>query len=131
MVYGQEPPLKPIPDRRQQPILRRRSVRAELKVPLVVKWTAPDGSAKQEAAETQVVNGHGCLLLLRGKVAEGMTVDLMHRDTQEVRKGRVVCCPGADPDGRTQVGVELDDPDPKFWGQRYVDYLVWEACHPR
>jgi len=130
VIYEQQSPLKPVPDRRKAPSPRRRSVRAELEVPVVVRLTAKDGSPQEEATHTKVVNAHGCLLLLKAVVVEGLSIELINPDTNEVRRGRVVFCGAVDSAGRTQVGVELEDPDPKFWGQRYVDFLLWEACRP-
>lgn len=106
---------------------QRRSIRAELKVPLLVRWAGPGGAAKQETRETRVVNAHGCLLLLKAPVFEGMTLELVNRNTNAVHPGRVVCCGAIEPDGRTQVGVELDRPDDGFWGEQYVDFLRWLA----
>lgn len=131
MTNWQQPPLTPVPDRRQETAPRRRSLRAELKVPVTVRWTAKDGSRQQENTETRVINGHGCMVLLKGLLSEGLTIELLNRSTNEVRNARVVWCGGVGPDGRTQVGMELVEPDPKFWGPQYVDFLLWAALQTR
>jgi hypothetical protein len=95
-----------------------------LKVLVVVKWTSKDGSPQEEATETKVVNSNGCLVLLKARVSEGLSVELVQRNTKEVRKGRVTFCGAVELDGRTQVGVALEDPDPYFWGQEYVDFIL-------
>lgn len=121
----QLPPLKPVPDRRRTPTPRRRSTRAELQVPVMIKWVAQDGSSKEETTETKVVNARGCLLLLKGAVSEGVDVEIINRDSNEARKGRVVWSGEAIAVGRNRIGIELEDPDPRFWGNRYVDFLLW------
>jgi hypothetical protein len=126
MTLNQEPPVKPVGERRQSGADRRRSLRAELKVPVVVKWKATDGSSREEMTATEIVNAHGCMLSLKSVVPERLSVEVINRDTNEARKGHVAWC-GAVSGGRNQVGIELDDPDPKFWGQRYSDFLLMES----
>lgn len=122
-----QPPLKLVPDRRQIPVERRRSTRAECQVPVVVKWMAPDGTEKEEATETKVINAHGCLLLLKAPLPERTRVELVNHDTKEVRRGRIAWSGGVGADRRNRVAIELEDPDPKFWGPRYIDFLLWVA----
>lgn len=129
MTSKQQPPLKIVPDQRPRPLERRRSIRAECQVPVVVRWVGPKGSSKEETAETRIVNAHGCLVLLKALVMEGTKVELMNCDTKEVRRGHVVWCGGVEADRRNKVAIELEDPDPKFWGHRYVDFLLWTALH--
>lgn len=126
----QLPPIRPVPDRRHTPAPRRRSIRAEYQVPVVVKWVAQDRTAKEETTETKVVNAHGCLLSLKAPVTEGQTVELVNRSTKNARRSRVIFCGRVGADGRTEVAVELDHPDPRFWGERYVDFLLWMALQP-
>lgn len=123
----QPPPLKPVPDRRQAPTARRRSERAECEVAVVVKWAAKDGSQKDEVTKTKVVNAHGCLLTLKVSLLEGTPVELVNQQSREARTGHVAWCGSVGPDGRTQVAIELADSDPKFWGQKYTDFMVWVA----
>ncbi|MFQ5816332.1 MAG: hypothetical protein ACE5H2_00020 [Terriglobia bacterium] len=123
----QKPPLKLVPDRRREPRERRRSLRVECQVPVVVKWVVKGRPPQEEATETKIINAHGCLLTLKAAVSEQMNVELVNPETQEVHKGRVVWCGGVDPQGRTQVAVELENPDPKFWGQAYADFLLSAA----
>lgn len=125
-----EPPLKPAPDRRKrrEPYTsRRRSFRSQWKVPVVVKWTSEDGSPQEEATETTVINSHGCQVPMQAELLEGLSVELENRNTNEIRRGEVVWCGGVDPDGRNQVAIAVEEPDPKFWGERYVSFLLWAA----
>ncbi len=109
--------LKPAPD-------RRRTTRVECQLPVVMKWVAKDGSPREETTQTKVINAHGCFLLLKALVIEGINVELVNPDTKEVRKGRVIWCGEAGVGGGNDVGIELENPDPKFWGQKYDDFLV-------
>jgi hypothetical protein len=63
-------------------------------------------------------------VLLKARVSEGLSVELVQRNTKEVRKGRVTFCGAAELDGRSEVGVELENADPHFWGQEYVDFIL-------
>lgn len=78
MTDPQQPPLKPIPDRRRTPTERRRSLRAECQVPVVVKWVVKGRGPQEEATETKIVNAHGCLVTLKAVVIEGMNVELVN-----------------------------------------------------
>ncbi|MFQ5791781.1 MAG: PilZ domain-containing protein [Acidobacteriota bacterium] len=106
-----------------------------MQIPLGVKWVAKNGSALEEDTETGVVSAHGCTVWLKGVVFEGIAVELTNRDTKMVRKGRVTFCGEIGPDGRNQVGIELDEPDPKFWGSQYAEFAPWTGeerrRHPR
>jgi hypothetical protein len=110
-----------------QGIEKRRSIRAELRIPVTLRWKASDGSAVEERTETRVVNAHGCLLLLKAPVFQGQRIDVVNRNTGNAHGGRVVWCGAIEADGRTQVGVELDAPDFQFWGEQYTAFLQWAA----
>lgn len=112
---------KPAPD-------RRRSMRVDCRVPVVVKWVAPNGSAHEEATETMVINAHGCFLSLKAAVIEGINVELVNPATNAVRNGRVIWCGEAGVGGTNNIGIELENPDPKFWGQKYDDSLLHAAA---
>ncbi|MDA2913220.1 hypothetical protein MYX77_04540 [Acidobacteriia bacterium AH_259_A11_L15] len=80
---------------------------------------------------TNVVNAHGCLLLLKAPLIEGMEVEVTNADTQEVRRGRVAWYGGLAEDFRNKLAIELDHPDPNFWGQRYTDFLLQGVVQQR
>ncbi|HKZ52748.1 MAG TPA: hypothetical protein VJ085_05655 [Candidatus Acidoferrales bacterium] len=129
LLYRREAPLKPVADRRRKPTQRRRSFRAQLLVPVTVKWRAK-GNLQEEVTNTKTVNAHGCLVLLRAPVYEGLGIELVNLDSNKAGAGRVVWCGSVEPDGRTQVGIELENPDPRFWGEQYVEFLLWLALQP-
>jgi hypothetical protein len=129
-VNADQPPLKPAPDRRA-PVPRRRSVRAECEVPVLVKWVTKDGSPNSELTKTKVINAHGCLLTLQARLAEGTPVELVNQQSKHARTGRIAWCGAVAADGRTEVAIELADADPQFWGERYVSFLVSAAAEAR
>lgn len=100
---------------------RRRSLRLERQVPLAVRWVAQDGSLREEATKTHVINAYGCLLLLQTSVYEGMDVELVNIATQAIRKGKVVWCGEVSANGRNKVGIELEEPDLQFWEPKCED----------
>lgn len=102
---------------------RRRSLRAELKIPIVIRWNTQEGT-REEHTETMVINANGCLVLAKGPASEGLDVDVANEISGEVRKGKVVYCGKMEPEGRTHVGIELYSPNPKFWGSEYVDFVL-------
>lgn len=122
-----KPPLKPAPANRPPGAPERRSARAELRVPVLVRWLAKDGTPKEETTETGVANAHGCLVLLRATVFEGLGVEIVNLQTRQGRKGTVVWCGRIEKGGLTRVGIEIEKMDEQFWGERYSDFLLWLA----
>lgn len=106
---------------------QRQSLRAELQVPLLVQWQAGDKRLGQEAVKTRVVNAHGCLVLLKASLAEGQRVTLTNRESNQTQPGRVVWNGGVEQGRLHRTGIELATPDPKFWGQPYVDFVLRTA----
>lgn len=102
---------------------RRRTKRQQLYVPVVVKWVGKEGTQREEAAGTKSVSGHGCLLSLKTPLLEGTQVELVNRDNGQARTGRVVMCSGKSLEGRAEVAIELEGLEPRFWGERYLDFL--------
>jgi hypothetical protein len=94
---------------------RRRSQRVILTLAVTV---STDGGSKdtsfKEEAHTVVVNLHGALIVLAGKVAKGQSLRLTNRATHEEQLCRVASMAPASA-GKTQVGVEFLKPSPDFW----------------
>src|ERR1700674_1355380 len=94
---------------------RRRSQRVILTLAVTV---STDGASKdtsfKEEAHTVVVNLHGALIVLAGKVAKGQSLRLTNRATHEEQLCRVatVTPPTG---GKAQIGVEFLKPSPDFW----------------
>jgi hypothetical protein len=94
---------------------RRRSQRVILSLAVTVRTEgAPKESSFEEETQTLLVNLHGALLLLKGKVAKGQKLRLTNRRTKEEQICQVATIsPGTA--GKSQVGVEFLKPSPDFW----------------
>jgi PilZ domain-containing protein len=94
---------------------RRRSQRVILTMAVIVRT---EGSPKEasfvEETHTLVVNMHGALIALKGKVAKGQKLRLTNRATKEEQMCRVASVAPAT-GGKPQVGVEFLTPSPSFW----------------
>lgn len=90
---------------------RRRSHRVLLSVPVTVSCETPPGMFT-EKTQTLVVNAHGALINLAAKVTTGQT--LLINASSEARSCHVVYV-GPTVEGRTQLGIEFNEPAPNFW----------------
>jgi hypothetical protein len=94
---------------------RRRSQRVILSVPVTVRIEGGPGTASlEEATQTLIVNAHGALIAIAGKVEKGQTLRLTNRATREEQLCHVVHV-GPVSGGKAQVGVEFKTPSPDFW----------------
>jgi hypothetical protein len=94
---------------------RRRSQRVILSVAVTVRTEGgPKGASFEEETHTLVVNLHGALVLLAGKVAKGQTLRMVNRASKEEQVCRVASF-GPTTGGKVQVGVEFLKPSPDFW----------------
>lgn len=91
---------------------RRRSRRVLLSVPVTVSGEAPAGEFT-EKTQTLVVNAHGALITLAAKVIQGQT--LLISDSSAAQRSCHVVYVGPTVEGRTQFGVEFNEPAPNFW----------------
>lgn len=107
--------------------LRRRSIRVTLRVPVVVRWQSRFGTPQVEAAETRIVNAHGCLVWLKADLPRETKVELLNNSTGRVRRARIAWHGGKTENGHYKVSVELDEPDVSFWGPDYAGFLVWAS----
>ena len=95
---------------------RRRSQRVILTLAVTVRaeGSSPKDASFVEETHTLVVNLHGALIVLAGKVANGQKLQLTNRATQEQQMCRVASVSSTS-EGKTQVGVEFLKPSPDFW----------------
>jgi hypothetical protein len=94
---------------------RRRSQRVILSLPILVRTEdAPKDAAFEEETHTLVVNMHGALIVLAGKVEKGQKLRLRNRTTNAEQICRVANL-GTKSGDKTQVGVEFLSPSPDFW----------------
>jgi hypothetical protein len=94
---------------------RRRSQRVILSVPVTVR--TEDGRREasfEEVTHTLIVNAHGALIAIAGKVEKGQTLRLTNRATHEEQLSHVVHV-GPVSGSKAQIGVEFKTPSPDFW----------------
>jgi hypothetical protein len=116
--------LKPASDRRRTKTNRRRSYRAELHIPVTVRWSA-GGAVQEETTRTEIVNAQGCLVSLKAPLDVGEQVELVDIGGHKARPGRVVWRGSTRRAARGLVGIALQAPDHKIWGQEYAKFLLW------
>jgi hypothetical protein len=84
-------------------------------MPVIVRTEdVPREVSFEEETHTLIVNLHGALILLAGKVIRGQKLRMKNRATQEEQLCQVASL-GSKADGKTQVGVEFLKPSPDFW----------------
>lgn len=92
----------------------RRSQRILLAVHVVVGGYLPTGAPFAEESITQIVNAHGGLILMKQMVTVGD-----HLRLRNVKTGEEIGCNVVDIgeriDHKCGVGVEFDEPSPRFW----------------
>ncbi|MBS1839522.1 MAG: hypothetical protein JSS69_11260 [Acidobacteria bacterium] len=85
-----------------------------LTVHIVVSGKQPTGTPFTEDTITQVVNAHGALVLLKQMVSAGDRLKL-----KNVKSGDEIECTVVDvgemQERRFGIGVEFDQPSPRFW----------------
>ncbi len=108
---------------------RRREQRIEVMIPLVVKWTDSDGQRYETASYARVVNSYGCLLIVDAVLSDESLITLFNPTTLSSTTARIVGRGSVDTKGRQSIlaelgkpfGVELDSPDPDFWGAEFLE----------
>ncbi len=94
---------------------RRRSQRVILSLRVIVRTEdGPKDTSFEEETHTLVVNAHGALIVLAGKVAKGQKLRLTNRATKAEQVCRVANL-GPKSGGKAQIGVEFLKPSPDFW----------------
>jgi hypothetical protein len=96
---------------------RRRSERASLALPVIVRGVSLDAKPFQDETFTLSVSAHGALVALTTTVTLGQALFLRNPQTQE-EVGAWVTRFGPPRGGLAQVGVELVHPDVEFWSSR-------------
>ena len=92
----------------------RRSQRVCLSVPIVVSKSQTGKLASSEDTRTLIVSAHGALFVLQMQVQPGDLLILKHKKTQEELVCRVINS-SPEQSGRFEVGVEFEQPAPRFW----------------
>jgi hypothetical protein len=93
----------------------RRSTRVFHKMRVHAKGRGYRNKKFTETCETQVVNAHGGLILLKQEVNLGDMLVLIHPESLEEQECRIVYL-GEPNDKGQRVGIEFLTPAPHFWG---------------
>ena len=93
---------------------QRRSQRVILDLPLLVRGENEDEQAFEEDALTLIVNAHGALVMLEGKLVLGQRVIVKNIESRDEREGAVAFV-GPAYAGLARVGIEFNKPAPEFW----------------
>ncbi len=97
-----------------QPRLRRRSQRLLIKTKIAVRSERADGTPFEEQTQTVTVSSHGAMILLSAPAQIGQTLFLRHLNADDEVEARVICIGGRQA-GKTQLGIEFQEPSPQFW----------------
>jgi len=93
----------------------RRSQRVLLNMPIIVRTEpGPRSPGFTEETQTLVVNAHGALIAVAGRLEQGQTFYVANRVTHEEELCRVIYV-GPVTAGKAQVGIEFAKPSPDFW----------------
>ena len=95
------------------PTLLRRSSRVPTSVQILV--TSLDGKHFSDVCETLVVNAHGCAILTRVRLDDGIPLHFHSKDGRETTARVVSCQPIGSDHRRWRLGAKLDRPE-NFWG---------------
>ncbi len=93
----------------------RRSKRLPLRLPVLVYGRARDRRFFKEEASTLLVNAHGGLIALKGRVGLGQAIFLVNKATQEEQEC-LVAYVGLGRGGKSDVGIAFKHSAPNFWG---------------
>jgi len=95
-------------------MIKRRSERLLLDVPLFISGESEDRRAFREETFTLTVSAHGALVMLAMKVVLGQKLVLINPKNRDEREGTVVYL-GPSYAGLAKVGIEFTEPAPEFW----------------
>jgi hypothetical protein len=92
---------------------RRRSHRVYISMPILVRGKHA-GQPFEEETQTISVSAHGGLLRVAAKLTRGQAVSIVNAKTAEELPSTVTSL-GQKENGKTEVGIEFNEPSPLFW----------------
>jgi len=95
---------------------RRRSQRVTATLPVVVKWTTPEGFHAMALAKTRIFNAHGALLVIRSPLDIPEKLEVTGMESKETVGAHVVARGEFSPLAHVRVAVEFERPSETFWG---------------
>src|SRR6185437_4267702 len=94
---------------------KRRGVRLNSRVPVMIEWEGAAGENLHDQAFTRVLNAYGCLVVLPQNLPVKQPISLMNLATKHANSAVVVWKGNCLPDG-WELGIELTRPPFDFWG---------------
>ncbi len=106
--------LQPLREGQLVILNRRRTQRLLVRVPVRVSAQHPPATHFEEETHTLALNAYGALVLLSRSITKGQRLELLNIATGD-RAECIVAYIGRRQGERTEVGLELMLPNPKFW----------------
>lgn len=94
---------------------KRRGVRLNSRVPVMIEWTEDSGKKARAQATTRIVNPYGCMVVLRVELNLEQRVHLTNLASKLSNPAVIVWKGNVRPEG-VEVGIELVSPEMDFWG---------------
>ena len=85
------------------------------RVPIAIEWQNDGGSTCREQAYTRVIGPYGCLVVMPKGLSLEQQLRLVNLVTEQANQGKVVWS-GGEQSGGWELGIELAQPPPDFWG---------------
>jgi hypothetical protein len=94
---------------------KRRGVRMNSRVPVVIEWENASGEKFLERAFTRIVGPYGCMVVLPEELEIDQRVQVTNVATGQANPALIVSKGNIGPEG-CELGVELSEPPFDFWG---------------
>lgn len=107
--------LEPQVTRRPKIQEKRRGVRMNARVRVVLEWEDDRGTVVREQTFTRVVGPFGCLVVLPQSLSVQQCLRVVNLTNEQTNSGRVVWKGNERTEG-WEVGIELAAPSMEFWG---------------
>ena len=94
---------------------KRRGVRLNSRVAVTIEWDDGAGEARRLQAFTRIVGPYGCLVVLSADLLVEQRLRVVNLATEQGYSG-VIVWKGHQRTEGWEVGIELTQPPPDFWG---------------
>lgn len=94
---------------------KRRGVRLNSRVPVIIEWQNASGVSFREKAFTRTVGPYGCLVVLPQNLSVQQRVRIVNTSTGHANAG-IVKWKGNEHADSWEIGIELSQPPMDFWG---------------
>ena len=94
---------------------KRRGVRMNSRVPVVIEWENANGEKVTTPAFTRIVGPYGCMVVLPESLSLDQHIQVTNSATGQANAAIIVSKGNNGPDG-WELGIELVQPPYDFWG---------------